>query len=90
MKRDRAKRLFDLVFERHGGLCAYCGRPTRRPRAGLHGAPDRATLDHVVPRSEGGPLTARNLVLACLACNGERGTLDAEEFRRRKAAGPGA
>lgn len=87
--RARGDRLFEEVFRRHGGLCAYCGGRTRRLRAGLHAAPDRATLDHVVPRSRGGRLDAGNLVLACLACNNERGTLDAEEFRRRKAAGPG-
>lgn len=90
MKRARRVRLFEEVFRRDGGLCAYCGTRTRRLRAGLHGAGDRATLDHVVPRSQGGPLTAENLVLACLACNTERGTTDAEAFRRRKAAGPGA
>jgi hypothetical protein len=33
----------------------------------------------------GGPLNPANLVLACQACNNERGVMDAEEFRALKA-----
>jgi 5-methylcytosine-specific restriction endonuclease McrA len=52
--------------------------------------PDLATLDHVVPRSFGGPLSRDNLVLACSACNNERGTMAADAFRALKAAGTSA
>ncbi len=84
MKAAQRIKLFEDVFARDGGRCVYCGTPTRRLQKGLSRAPDLATLDHVVPRSMGGPLSRDNLVLACQACNNERGIMDAEAFRALK------
>ena len=89
MKFKQRKDLFAFIYEREGGCCTYCGIRTRPLRRGLHRAPDRATLDHVLPRSQGGRLTRDNLVLACAACNNERGIMDAEAFRAIKAGGRG-
>jgi len=86
MKAAQRIRLFEEIYARDAGCCVYCGRPARRPGHGVKRAPDLATLDHVVPRSTGGPLNRDNLVLACSACNNERGTMDAEAFRMLKAA----
>ncbi len=86
MKAERSRRFFEAIFARDGGSCVYCGMPTLRRRRGLHRASDLATLDHVVPKSLGGPLSADNVVLGCQACNNERGTLDADAFRARKRA----
>lgn len=44
------------VFARDGGRCAYCSAPA-------------TSLDHVVPRSRGGPHTWDNVVSACGRCN---------------------
>lgn len=44
------------VFARDGGRCAYCGAPA-------------TSIDHVVPRSRGGPHTWDNVVAACRRCN---------------------
>ncbi len=44
------------VFTRDGGRCQYCGA-----RAD--------SIDHVVPRSRGGPHTWENVVAACRPCN---------------------
>jgi len=33
----------------------------------------RATIDHVIPRSKGGKETLNNLKLSCLKCNKEKG-----------------
>ena len=44
------------VFARDGGRCVYCGAPA-------------TSLDHVVPRSRGGPHTWDNVVSACSRCN---------------------
>jgi 5-methylcytosine-specific restriction endonuclease McrA len=85
MKSLQRHKLFDRVFSRHGGRCTYCGIETRPRRRGLHGAADLATLDHVVPRSEGGRLIEENLVLACQSCNNARGVMDAAAFRALKA-----
>ncbi len=44
------------VFARDGGRCVYCAAPA-------------TSLDHVVPRSRGGPHTWDNVVSACARCN---------------------
>jgi len=85
MKAEQRNKLFEDIYTRDGGHCVYCGHPARRPGPGVKRAPDLATLDHVVPRSSGGPLHRDNLVLACSACNNERGTIGAEVFRALKA-----
>jgi 5-methylcytosine-specific restriction endonuclease McrA len=76
--------LFDTIFARDGGRCAYCGVPVRPRAKGLHRAPDLATLDHLIPRAEGGRTTPENLALACHACNNARGTMSVEAFRARR------
>lgn len=48
------------VFARDGGACAYCRGPAE-------------TLDHVVPRSRGGPHCWENVVAACARCNHRKG-----------------
>ena len=85
MKAAQRIKLFEDVYARDGGCCVYCGIAARRPGHGVKRGPDLATLDHVHPRSFGGPLTRDNLVLACSACNNERGTMEAEAFRVSKA-----
>jgi 5-methylcytosine-specific restriction endonuclease McrA len=84
MKAAQRLKLFETVFARDGGRCAYCGVETHRLQKGLSRSPALATLDHVVPRSLGGPLNPANLVLACQACNNQRGIMDAQEFRALK------
>ena len=49
------------VFRRDEHRCQYCGE-----HEGL-------TLDHVVPKSRGGPDTWENLVAACVPCNNRKG-----------------
>ncbi len=44
------------VFARDGGACQYCGASAEN-------------LDHVIPRSKGGPHTWENVVAACRPCN---------------------
>jgi 5-methylcytosine-specific restriction endonuclease McrA len=48
------------VFARDGHACQYCG-------AGAE------NLDHVLPRSRGGPHTWENVVAACRRCNLRKG-----------------
>jgi len=52
------------VLARDHYTCQYCGR--QPGRKGL-------TVDHVVPRAQGGPKTWENLVAACAACNRKKG-----------------
>lgn len=59
-----------VVFERDGWCCVYCGM-----RSGT------LTCDHVVPVSRGGSSTLDNLVTACLACNLAKSTMTPKEWR---------
>jgi 5-methylcytosine-specific restriction endonuclease McrA len=52
------------IFARDNNQCQFCGK--RFPTAEL-------SLDHVVPRSQGGLSTWENIVCACLACNVRKG-----------------
>jgi len=57
------------IYHRDGWACAYCGRglvgPHRVSGSGL-------TLDHLIPRSQGGSNHETNLVTACGTCNSSR------------------
>lgn len=52
--------------------CRYCGVQTWSPGAGGF-PPDMLTIDHVRPRSKGGTNELSNLVVACRACNHQKG-----------------
>lgn len=58
------------IFARDENRCQYCGR--RYPTSEL-------SLDHVVPRSQGGQSTWTNLVCACVSCNVKKGGRRPEE-----------
>ncbi len=62
------------VLRRDNYTCQYCGRAL--PPADL-------TLDHVLPRSRGGPAAWDNIVAACKPCNHRKGDrLPAEAHMR--------
>jgi len=52
------------IFARDHNRCQYCG--SHFPTAEL-------SLDHVVPRSQGGGSSWENLVCCCVACNSRKG-----------------
>ena len=52
-----------LVIARDGETCQYCGCQPGRAQL---------TLDHVVPRAQGGESSWENLVAACRACNARK------------------
>ena len=47
------------VFVRDGHRCQYCNAPAEN-------------IDHVIPRSKGGPHTWENVVAACRPCNARK------------------
>jgi hypothetical protein len=59
---DISSRLRDEVVRRAGDRCEYCRLSQAGQEAVFH-------IDHVVPRSAGGPTTADNLALACVSCS---------------------
>ena len=60
--RPRVKLTRREVFIRDNYTCQYCGRQS-----------GDLTIDHIIPRSRGGPHTWENLVSACKPCNHRKG-----------------
>ena len=58
------------VYRRDNFECVYCGASNLK----------LLTLDHVIPRSKGGPNSWDNLVTACKFCNSEKADLTLEEY----------
>lgn len=52
------------IFTRDRNQCQYCGE---------HFPTDELSLDHVMPRSQGGGASWTNLVCCCVACNSRKG-----------------
>jgi 5-methylcytosine-specific restriction endonuclease McrA len=52
------------VCKRDGFRCQYCGK--KFPESSL-------SLDHVIPKSQGGRMIWENVVAACLKCNVKKG-----------------
>ena len=48
------------IFKRDHYTCQYCG---------VQPGSEELTIDHVIPRAQGGTSTWTNCVLACVACN---------------------
>lgn len=71
------------VFHREGGLCFYCDEPVSLNVRNVPGSPFppyMATLDHIIPKCEGGERNEENSVCACWRCNNKRGTMPADQF----------
>ncbi len=80
--RDSARRRITrrAVFARDSWTCQYCG------------SGGRLTVDHMLPRSRGGPSEWENIVTACAPCNrrkGNRTPTEAGIKPRRKPRVPG-
>lgn len=51
------------IYLRDNNTCQYCGVELERPDI---------TLDHVIPRAQGGTSTWENCVVACFKCNSKK------------------
>lgn len=60
------------LFARDRNQCQYCGQ---------HFPTSDLTLDHVVPRTQGGGDTWENLVCACVPCNARKGGRTPDQAR---------
>ena len=54
--------LRQLVIERTGNRCEYCGLSQAGQAATFH-------IDHIIPLAEDGQTTQQNLALACVSCS---------------------
>ena len=68
------------LFKRDQSRCQYCGR--RQPSESL-------TIDHVIPRSQGGSTGWSNCVLACAVCNRKKGSRTPDQAGMRLLVRPG-
>jgi 5-methylcytosine-specific restriction endonuclease McrA len=56
------------IIKRDGGICQYCGHKALP-----------MTVDHVIPKNQGGKDTWENLVAACADCNNKKGQRTPEQ-----------
>jgi hypothetical protein len=68
----RAKALRELLSERQGWRCYWCGGLTDRPCGPGESNGMTATLEHLTPLRDGGATDEENCVMACRACNSNR------------------
>jgi 5-methylcytosine-specific restriction endonuclease McrA len=67
------------IYARDNNRCQYCGK---------HFKTRELTIDHVVPRVQGGEHTWRNLVCACVSCNTRKGGRTPREAHMRLVRPP--
>jgi 5-methylcytosine-specific restriction endonuclease McrA len=63
----------EFLLARWGRACAYCGAT---------GVP--LNIDHIHPRSRGGPDRLSNLAIACIGCNQAKNSMPVEVFLARR------
>lgn len=66
----------EKIADRYQWRCYWCGCGLRREL----GYQNSATIEHLVPKSQGGPDRIWNLAAACRRCNHTRGTMPINEF----------
>jgi 5-methylcytosine-specific restriction endonuclease McrA len=67
------------IFARDRGRCQYCGKRF---------STNELSLDHIIPRSQGGASNWQNVVLACVKCNVRKGGRTPAEAGMRLIAAP--
>lgn len=71
-KQKRIEQKIKDTLYKDNKQCHYCGVKLYR---------EECTLDHVVPKSKGGPTSIENSVLCCTKCNQLKGNSNYEDFK---------
>lgn len=66
------RRYLDCLERGDEDKCAYCKRPLTDATR---------TIDHIIPKSQGGTNKLKNICLACKACNGKKGNRTPEQWK---------
>jgi CRISPR/Cas system Type II protein with McrA/HNH and RuvC-like nuclease domain len=66
------------LFHKQNGICHYC-KVQMTLRRGL---PSTVTVDHKLPKSQGGTRHKHNTVGACFSCNNAKGNMPYEDYLR--------
>ncbi len=64
----------NVLVGRDRCICQYCG---------VQGTTERLTLDHVLPRAQGGQTTWENVVACCFVCNQRKANRTPEQARMK-------
>jgi len=72
---ETSRYIKSIIFERDDHTCVYCGFRSLAKR--------NLTIDHVLPKSRGGPSTYANCVTACKNCNHYKDCCTPEEAGMR-------
>ena len=67
-KKNRFNRIG--VFKRDRFVCMYCGKQFKAYEL---------TVDHIIPKSQGGSLSWQNCVCSCYGCNSKKGNRTPEQ-----------
>lgn len=70
-KKRKTKLILKRKLHYEKPVCCWCNVPLDY---------DKATLEHLTPKSQGGKLNKQNIALACYGCNSRRGMLSIDEF----------
>jgi 5-methylcytosine-specific restriction endonuclease McrA len=68
------------LFERDHFTCGYCGKIFDKKEL---------TVDHIVPRSQGGTTTWKNTITACFPCNSTKADKTPEQAKMKLKFKPG-
>jgi 5-methylcytosine-specific restriction endonuclease McrA len=60
-----SKEFKSSIYKRANGLCKYCKSP-----ADISAQP--FSIDHIIPKSQGGQMNTENLALCCQGCNNHK------------------
>lgn len=66
------------LYKLYGQNCQYCGKNFRT---------EELTIDHVLPRSQGGKTSWENCVLACVDCNSKKANRTPEQAKMKLICG---
>jgi hypothetical protein len=66
----------DKLIKLDGERCFYCNKLTKRVETGAPGAcsEDSLTIDHVIPKKQGGLNHIINCIVCCYECNNSKGS----------------
>jgi 5-methylcytosine-specific restriction endonuclease McrA len=76
------------LYRKHQGRCAYCGGVCHLVHRECGRSPpgSAATVDHKIPKAQGGKNDPSNVTLACHSCNQRKAAMTADEFAAHRAA----
>lgn len=80
-RQNRSPNMRASVFARDRYRCQYCG---------VKGSAFELTLDHILPRSQGGRTVPENLCAACKQCNQRKGDRSPDQARMPLLSNPSA